>query len=139
MELVTKGSADDVWRKLWNELHHQGDVGEVSFAAVPHLVRICREQGLIDWNIFAIVSVIELARDQGGNPDVPGWLKDDYFSAIRALAEIALSELPRAQDPETSRAILSVMAIQKGLRAHARILINYSDDELIEMESEISA
>jgi len=86
MELVTKGSADDVWRKLWNELHHQGDVGEVSFAAVPHLVRICREQGLIDWNIFAIVSVIELARDQGGNPDVPGWLKDDYFSAIRALA-----------------------------------------------------
>jgi hypothetical protein len=30
----------DVWPELWNELHHQGDVGEDSDAAVPHLVRI---------------------------------------------------------------------------------------------------
>jgi hypothetical protein len=30
----------ETWSELWNELHHQGDVGEASFAAVPQLVRI---------------------------------------------------------------------------------------------------
>jgi len=26
------------WGELWNELHHQGDVGAASYAAVPLLV-----------------------------------------------------------------------------------------------------
>jgi len=25
-------------------------VGEASYAAVPHLVRICRKRGIMDWN-----------------------------------------------------------------------------------------
>lgn len=28
------------WQELSTELYHQGDVGEASYAAVPHLVRI---------------------------------------------------------------------------------------------------
>jgi hypothetical protein len=39
------------------------------------------------WNAYAIVSVIELARNHNENPDVPGWIKDEYFNAIHALAE----------------------------------------------------
>jgi len=27
----------DVWEELWDKLQHQGDVGEASYAAVPHL------------------------------------------------------------------------------------------------------
>jgi hypothetical protein len=126
---------DSVWKELWSELHHQGDVGEASFAAVPHLVRICRDRGLLDWNVYAIVSIIELARKQRGNPDVPNWLKDDYFRAIHELADYGVSELPSIRDPETVRAILSVIAIEKGLRTHARFLINYSEDELDELNS----
>ena len=38
------------WHELWDELHHQGDVGEASYASVPHLVRIHRKWGLVDWN-----------------------------------------------------------------------------------------
>lgn len=52
----------EAWHELWEELHHQGDVGEASYAAVPHLVRIYRERGAIDWNTYAIVAVTELAR-----------------------------------------------------------------------------
>ena len=33
------------WHELWEGLHHQGDVGEASYAAVPHLVRIYRARG----------------------------------------------------------------------------------------------
>jgi hypothetical protein len=124
---------DSVWKELWSELHHQGDVGEASFAAVPHIVRICRDRGLLDWNVYAIVSIIELARGPGRNPDVPDWLKNDYLSAIRDLSKNGISELPRVDDQDTVCAILSVLAIEKGLRTHARFLINYSDDELLEM------
>jgi hypothetical protein len=28
-----------VWDEFWNELHHQGDVGVASYAAIPQLVR----------------------------------------------------------------------------------------------------
>ena len=82
-----------VWEELWNELHHQGDIGEASFAAVPHLVRIYRKRGIVDWNTFAIVAIIELARKEGKNPDVPKWLEDGYFSALRELAEIGAHEV----------------------------------------------
>jgi hypothetical protein len=123
-----------VWHELWDELHHQGDVGEASFAAVPHLVRICRSRGELDWNVYALTAIIELARKQGSNPDVPQWLSTGYFRAIRELAETGSREILTATDPDTARAILSILAIERHLPTHARFLINYSEDELLEME-----
>ena len=32
----------EAWKQLWDELHHQGDVWQVSYAAVPHLLEIER-------------------------------------------------------------------------------------------------
>jgi hypothetical protein len=61
---------EGTWHALWDDLHHQGDVGEASYAAVPHLVRIYRNHGMPDWNTYAIVAVIELARNKGSNPAV---------------------------------------------------------------------
>jgi len=48
-----------VWDELWNELHHQGDVGIASYLAVPQLVRIGIKKDLFDWNLLGICSVIE--------------------------------------------------------------------------------
>ena len=126
-----------VWQELWNELHHQGDVGEASFAAVPYIVRAYRERGIADWNTFAIVAVIELARKEGKNPDVPGWLEEDYFNAIRELAKMGATDILQAEDPDDVRAILSVLAIERSLRAHGRFLVNYSEDEMLDIESRI--
>lgn len=36
-------AGEDVWHELWEELHHQGDVGVASYAAVAQLVDICAE------------------------------------------------------------------------------------------------
>jgi hypothetical protein len=127
-----------VWREMWNELHHQGDVGEASYAAVPHLVRIYWERPTVDWNVYAIVAVIELARKHGKNPDVPTWLNSSYFQAIQDLANLGPQELHQAQDPELVRAILSVIAIAKGIRTHAKFLLEYSEDELLEREGDSS-
>jgi len=125
------------WDQLWDELHHQGDVGEASYASVPWLIHLHRTAGAIDWNTYAIVAIIELARSKGLNPDVPAWLESDYFGAIRELAEIGATEILRADDPDTIRAMLSVLALERGLREHAKLLIGYSEDEVIAIASQI--
>jgi hypothetical protein len=53
---------------MWEELHHQGDVGDASYAAVPELVRIHRDGRAADWNLYAMVAIIELARTESQNP-----------------------------------------------------------------------
>jgi hypothetical protein len=136
-QLESEQTREAAWHELWEELHHQGDVGEASYASVPHLVRIYRTSGVVDWNTYAIVAIIELARGKGNNPAVPPWLEDDYLRAIRELAEIGVAEIWRTEDPEAVRAILSVIAIAKGLRTHGRFLVEYSEDEMLDFESRL--
>ena len=133
-ELETSNNANATWHELWEELHHQGDVGLASYATVPHLVRIYRKRRVIDWNTYAIVAVVELARDNGKNPKVPKWLEGDYFEAIRELAGIGAVQILQTKNSEEIRAILSILAISAGARTHAKFLINYSAEELLEME-----
>jgi len=132
--LESREDTASAWHQLWEELHHQGDVGDASYASVPELVRIHRNGHPADWNLYGIVATIELARTEPRNPKLPDWLKEDYFSSIRELAHMGVNQVFSADDPETIRAILSVIAIEKGLRTHGKFLINYSEDELLEME-----
>ncbi|MGD0890858.1 MAG: hypothetical protein ABR923_04940 [Terracidiphilus sp.] len=81
-----------------------------------------------------MVAIIELARGEGTNPEVPEWLSGDYFSAIQKLASIGAGEVLTAGSPETACAILSVIAIAKGLRVHGKFLVNYSEDEMLNFE-----
>ena len=110
-KLETDPETAATWHELWEELHHQGDVGVASYAAVPHLVRIHRKRGIIDWNTYAMVAIIELARTAGNNPDMPKWLEEDYLSAIRELAGIGAAEILHTEDPYAARAILSILAV----------------------------
>jgi hypothetical protein len=97
--LESGSHVESAWEELWGELHHQGDVGPGSYVAVPHLVRIHRSRGVPDWNTYALVATIELARG------------------------------------ETVRAILSILAIAHGARTHGRILAEFTEDEVVELES----
>jgi hypothetical protein len=134
LKLQGNNDTKAIWHELWEQLHHQGDVGEASYAAVPHLVRIYRERSGDCWNTYAIVAIIELARGIEKNPVVPKWLEEDYFRSIRELAEAGADEILRARDPDEIRAILSILAIATGMRTHARFLVSYSDEELLDIE-----
>ena len=126
-------SGEDIqsaWGYLWEELHHQGDVGEASYAAVPHLVRIHRQRGVVDWNTYALVTTIELARMEEKNQQLPSWLAFGYENAIRELAKTGLMELANARDEQTIRSILGILAIWKRLRSHGRILHEFSEEEV---------
>jgi hypothetical protein len=52
-----------------------GDVGEGSFVAIPHPVRIHRQRQVVDWNTYALAATVELARGVKTNPDVPEWAR----------------------------------------------------------------
>jgi hypothetical protein len=138
LERLASGTENElVLHEFWEELHHQGDVGEASYATVPHLVRIYRQFGVLDWNPYAIVACIDLCRTEPHNPPLPEWLKDDYFQAIQDLSDYGVTQWKQTQTPEDGRGILAVMALAKNLRLHAKFLFNYTDDELLDIESRL--
>ena len=121
----------DVWSELWDELHHQGDLGLASYAAVPHLVRIAAAASFRNWNLYALVSTIEIERHRKSNPAIPTYLKDSYFSAWSKLLELAVTDLKSNADEITLRSILAAIALAKGdLKLGA--LIAYFDTSEIE-------
>ena len=136
LKRLERGGEDkQVWDELWDELHHQGDVGEASYAAVPELVRIHRNRVLQGWDIYAIVTCIELCRGRGQNPELPDWLEKEYFAAILELARIGARVLETVKDPAEVQSILAVLALSKGARTYGELLIKYSEQELLEFDS----
>ncbi|HEY1906841.1 MAG TPA: hypothetical protein VGG91_12410 [Myxococcaceae bacterium] len=114
LPLVRLERGEEVWNELWEELHHQGDVGEASYAAVPHLVRIASLHLERDRNVFALASVIEVERHRRRNPPLPSWLSAAYAEAWTQLLALAMEDVRTATDPETFRSILGVIALARG-------------------------
>jgi hypothetical protein len=85
----------------------------------------------VNWNTYALVAAIELARGQRGNPDVPEWARPDYNEALRAMATQGLAELPRSRNQEASRSILGLLAIVFGARTYGRVLLEFTEDDLL--------
>jgi len=134
--LESAGNSDSALSDLWEELYHQGDVGEGSFVAVPHLVRIHRQRFPGNPNTYALVATIELARGKRKNPDVPDWTRSAYDRALAELAQLGLAELPASSDPEAVQSILAFLALTHGARTCGRLLLTFSEAELLELEKQ---
>src|SRR5881397_662960 len=80
-QLDSGGHQPAVWDEFWKELHHQGDVGTASYAAIPTLVDIHRRMRELDWNLYALAATIEVERHRRSNPPIPDWLVADYEQA----------------------------------------------------------
>lgn len=125
---LATGDIASAWEELWNELHHQGDVGLASFAAVPELVRIHEARRIADWNFYALVATIEQARDNPSNPQLPEWQAKEYDLAWRALERLALSHFPDATDDELIHSLIAVLALCRGRRTLARMAMLTEDE-----------
>ena len=124
---------DSVWDEFWQELHHQGDVGEASYAVVPHLIAIHRERDVPDWQTYAIIGTIERCRTGRRNPPLPDWLAESYRGAWREVVALGCRDLARTDDQTTVQSILSAIAYAKGLRPIGEVLLDFTADELSEM------
>jgi len=129
---LSGGDTKAAWAELWQELYHQGDVGEASYAAVPLLANMHEARGIADWNAYAIAATIEEARHTSQNPDVPNWLLDDYNGAWQKLQTLASADLPTATDAELVDSIIAVLSFGKGRISLGRMAM-LADDERTEL------
>ena len=133
LALERADGTDTAWEELWNGLFHQGDVGEASYAAIPHLVRIQAARAVADWNTYALAATIEIARRSGHNPELPAGMSDDYHAAWRELVTLAIRDLEAAEDPTLVMSIIGVIAIGKGQFTLGLLAIDFNESERKEM------
>ena len=120
-----------IYKELWEELHHQGDVGLASLYAVPHLIRIAKEKRLVDWNVLGLVTLIEVKRSSS-NMIIPSKLKNEYDDAIRDLCNLSTSVLIQSWDLETASSALAAIALSKGQVKLANAILNLDSEDVIE-------
>jgi hypothetical protein len=131
-ELEANPNSSTLWSRLIEELYHQGDVGEASYAAVPHLVRISLASETLEWQPLTLVATIELAQGKPTNPPIPEWLRNDYMEAIQVLAAKSIEMLAKVTDIDRLRPMLSIICLSKDLRVYGEALLENSEDELKE-------
>jgi hypothetical protein len=97
--LLRLARGEDAWDEIWENLHHQGDVGEASYAAVPCMVSILKASDQRDWNFYGFVATVEVERHRKKNPPMPDWLQNGYRAAWSQLCELALHDLQSTDEP----------------------------------------
>lgn len=132
-KLAANVDVASAWEELWDNLHHQGDVGEASYAAVTALIDVYCNDNLPDWNLFALTATIEVQRHRKGNPSLPEWLIDDYESAWRKLDQLALTTVRKTTDKETLQSTFAVLAIARGNLKLGALIIHLDSSELDEI------
>lgn len=120
--------ADEIYKKLWDELHHQGDIGIASYYAVPHMVRIARNNQLLDYNVFGLVSLIEILRHKKENPEVPKALLPIYNAVIKDLGELAKTAMNLEWKTDLACGALAAIAVSKGQIKIADAILKFDDD-----------
>jgi hypothetical protein len=134
LRAIEKNWTDDTaWEQLWEELHHQGDLGEASYAAVPVLVTLAASAVARDWQLYALAATIETERHRAGNVPMPAWLAADYTSAWQRLTTLALGDLAGARDASLIRSALAVVAIGRGQRLLGAFIGWLDESELDEL------
>ena len=124
--LFERGASKELWDELWQGLHHRGDVGPASYAAVSHLLEFARRSPRLDWNVFGLIAVIELQRPS--NPGVPGFLAAGYLRAIKELPAVVGSHPQLKWDGVLTRHIVCCVALARGQRALARVYLEMGPD-----------
>jgi hypothetical protein len=126
-------SGEDTWDELWENLHHQGDVGESSYATVPHLVRIASDSDSRDWQVYALLSTIEIERHRKSNPPIPDWLAAGYSAAWNRLLQLAIEDIQHVDDGLSVRSILGAIALAKNQLKLGALLSDVDDSEIDEI------
>lgn len=120
---------DMVWEELWQELYHQGDIGIASLLTIPQLIRIYKLKNRANYQVFAFITAVELARIKGVI-SIPNEFKDEYQQAMDQIPE--LIDLVKFQiwDSVLAASVLSATAIWKRKYKIAELISELEDDDL---------
>ena len=112
--VISHKERQELFHELWENLHHQGDVGLASYLAVPHLIDICIENKSLDWNFIGLCVAIESCRINGKNPELPSQYDDLYFSSLTKFEKYLLANLKNINDRTGFRLALALLATVNG-------------------------
>lgn len=115
---------------LWDNLHHQGEVGTASYVAVPELVRLCLDKKSLDWNFISLCVLIESCRLDERNPEVPAEFAQEYFDALANFERYLLVNFKNITDQHALRCTLALFAILHGQPGLGKA-IHLLDEELL--------
>ncbi len=124
------------WDELWQELHHQGDLGEASYVAVPLLVELEARKRTLGWQFYALINTVETERHRKANPPLPEWLVPEYGEALRRASDLALAALGSSREPFLVRSALGTVALAKGLIRLGALLGTLDESEVEEFSNE---
>ena len=113
-DAVNQKERQEIFDELWENLHHEGDVGVASYLAVPHLIDICIESKSLDWNFIGLCVTIENSRINPENPELPKQYDDLYFSSLTKFEKYLLGNLKNINDRTGFRLALSLLATVNG-------------------------
>ena len=112
----------DVWDAFWSTLHHQGDVDDASYAAVPHLLNYVEISDSIDPDAVEFIVAIESCRP--GNQPPRQEVAGDYFAAIRRAPGVLISHPDTPWSDRVTAASLHLISLTKSNANYAQLL-NY--------------
>jgi hypothetical protein len=123
---------DIIWQELWQELHHQGDVGVASYLAVPQIIKISVEKQLYNYNVLAICSVIEQQRHNPKNPKLPEEYFSYYHEGLKNLKELVIKNLKKELDYITYTCSLSALATCDGQIELGKAILQMEDKNILD-------
>jgi hypothetical protein len=127
-KLLSKDFPESHWSFLWDDLHHQGDVGEASYAVIPYLAEYLRQTSDLNWNIFSFAACVELERTENGNPPIPTEIQESYYAGLKDLSRLAVGINIETWSTEQTMGVAACLAVSRGQRLLARAYLELSDE-----------
>ncbi len=121
---------DQIFKIFWKELYHQGDVGLASYYTLPHLIRIAINKPFNNWNIYGLIIIIELARQQENNPKIPENYLNEYEIELKEVTKLIYQNQIENWDDRYGTLALSVVAVVNQKYEYAELLMKLSHIEL---------
>jgi hypothetical protein len=122
-----------IFKDLWQNLHHQGDVGLASYCAVPELIDICIAKNSFDWNFIGLCIVIEHCRIAGNNPSLPEEFKNDYFDSLQRFESYLLKNFKEIHEENAIQLSLALFATLNGQIELGKTIVNLDKDIINEL------
>jgi hypothetical protein len=123
--LNSEGTSRGFWEVVWSELHHQGDVGEASYALVPYLVDHQSRRQELDEQLFQFCVIVELQQPENSNPPIPPESELSFTMAMRQLPVIGAEHLRRGSTEAVVMGIAAATALAGGHRVLARAYVEF--------------
>ena len=127
-----KDTINKIWEELWNELHHQGNVGLTSYLALPQIVRIGKLKLIYNWNLLALCCTIEQQRHLGNNPELPQEYNDYYNEGLADLKQYVLDNLNKPLDNATYTLSLATLATCNGQIELGKAIMELEDKDILD-------